>query len=157
MWSVFLNLHVLWVFAACVLSNRWRCFLNLLLLFLFACVFWSWSELSSLGHRTLRGIRYGSDMATEADAVVNACLFQPLHACFWSGSPCCLWKYTRLCLLWINISTIHQTSPKSIAMTRFPLRCRGTWATALQAPPTPENFFKLPDKLFLSNFVFYSC
>ncbi len=141
-WSAFLNLHVLWGFAACVLSNRWRCFLNLLLLFLFACVFWSCSALSSLGHRTLRGIRYGSDMATEADAVVNACLFQPLHACFWSGSPCCIWKYTRLCLLWINISTIHQTSPKSIAMTRFPLRCRGTWATALQAP--------LPQKTFLS-------
>ncbi len=49
--SAFLNLHVLWWFAACVLSNRWRCFLNLQELFLFACVFWSCSALSSLGHR----------------------------------------------------------------------------------------------------------
>ncbi len=34
------------------LSNWWRYFLDLLVLFLFACVFWSFSALSSLGHRT---------------------------------------------------------------------------------------------------------
>ncbi len=34
-----------------LLSNWWRCFLDLLVLFLFVCVFWSWSTLSSLGHR----------------------------------------------------------------------------------------------------------
>ncbi len=57
-----LCLVVLWAFAVCfficlccehlqhVLSNWWRCFLDLLLLFLFACVFWSCSALSSLGH-----------------------------------------------------------------------------------------------------------
>ncbi len=34
-----------------LLSNWWRCFLDLLVLFLFACVFWSCSALSFLGHR----------------------------------------------------------------------------------------------------------
>ncbi len=58
-------LFVLWAFAVCfficlccehlqhLLSNWWRCFLDLLVLFLFACVFWSCSALSSLGHRML--------------------------------------------------------------------------------------------------------
>ncbi len=36
-----------------LLSNWWKCFLDLLVLFLFACVFWSCSALSSLGHRTM--------------------------------------------------------------------------------------------------------
>ncbi len=57
-------LVVLWAFAVCfficlccehlhhLLSNWWKCFLDLLVLFLFACVFWSCSALSSLGHRT---------------------------------------------------------------------------------------------------------
>ncbi len=36
-----------------LLSNWWRCFLDLLVLFLFACVFWSCSALSSLGHRIM--------------------------------------------------------------------------------------------------------
>ncbi len=36
--------HLLW--------NWWKCFLDLLVLFLFACVFWSCSSLSSLGHRS---------------------------------------------------------------------------------------------------------
>ncbi len=56
-------LVVLWAFAVCfficlccehlhhLLSNWWRCFLDLLVLFLFACLFWSCSALSSLGHR----------------------------------------------------------------------------------------------------------
>ncbi len=56
-------LVVLWAFAVCfficlccehfhhLLSNWWKCFLDLLVLFLFACVFWSCSTLSSLGHR----------------------------------------------------------------------------------------------------------
>ncbi len=35
-----------------LLSNWWKCFLDLLVLFLFACVFWSCSALSSLGHHT---------------------------------------------------------------------------------------------------------
>ncbi len=48
-----------WAFAVCfficlccdhLLSNWWKCFLDLLVLFLFACVFWSCSALSSLGH-----------------------------------------------------------------------------------------------------------
>ncbi len=51
--SAFLYLVVLRVFAAHVLSNWWRYFLNLLVLFLFACVFWSCSALSSLGHCTV--------------------------------------------------------------------------------------------------------
>ncbi len=38
-WNAFLFLVVLWVFAAHVLSNWWRCFLNLRVFFLFACVF----------------------------------------------------------------------------------------------------------------------
>ncbi len=54
---------VLWAFAVCfficlccehlhhLLSKWWKCFLDLLVLFLFACVFWSCSALSSLGHR----------------------------------------------------------------------------------------------------------
>ncbi len=37
-----------------LLSNWWRCFLDLLVLFLFACVFWSCSALSSLGHRNIQ-------------------------------------------------------------------------------------------------------
>ncbi len=36
-----------------LLSNWWRCFLDFLVLFLFACVFWSCSALSSLGHRSI--------------------------------------------------------------------------------------------------------
>ncbi len=56
-------LVVLWAFAVgffiCLccehfhhlLSNWWRYFLDLLALFLFACVFWSCSALSSLGHK----------------------------------------------------------------------------------------------------------
>ncbi len=54
-------LFVLWAFAVCFficlccehlhhLLSNW-CFLDLLVLFLFACVFWSCSALSSLGHR----------------------------------------------------------------------------------------------------------
>ncbi len=55
--------NVLWAFAVCfficlrcehlhrLLSNWWKCFLDLLVFFLFACVFWSCSALSSLGHR----------------------------------------------------------------------------------------------------------
>ncbi len=34
-----------------LIANWWRCFLDMLVLFLFACVFWSCSALSSLGHR----------------------------------------------------------------------------------------------------------
>ncbi len=37
-----------------LLSNWWKCFLDLLVLFLFACVFWSCSALSSLGHPSLQ-------------------------------------------------------------------------------------------------------
>ncbi len=37
-----------------MLSTWWKCFLDLLVLFLFACVFWSCSALSSLGHRRRR-------------------------------------------------------------------------------------------------------
>ncbi len=56
-------LVVLWAFAVCFficlccdhlhhLLSKWRkCFLDMLVLFLFACVFWSCSGLSSLGHR----------------------------------------------------------------------------------------------------------
>ncbi len=62
-------LVVLWAFAACfficlccehlhhLLSKWWKCFLDLLVLFLFACVFWSCSALSSLGHRSARTLK----------------------------------------------------------------------------------------------------
>ncbi len=61
-------LVVLWAFAVCfficlccehlqhLLSNWWRCFLDLLVVFLFACVFWSCSALSCLGHHTFSRI-----------------------------------------------------------------------------------------------------
>ncbi len=41
-----------------MLSNWWRCFLDLLVLFLFACVFWSCSTLSSLGHRRVLPLKH---------------------------------------------------------------------------------------------------
>ncbi len=59
-------LVVLWAFAVCfftclccerlrhLLLNWWKLFLDLLVLFLFACVFWSRSALSSLGHHTIQ-------------------------------------------------------------------------------------------------------
>ncbi len=48
-----LYLFALWAFAVRLLPNWWKCFLDLLVLFLFACVFWSCSALSSLGHRNI--------------------------------------------------------------------------------------------------------
>ncbi len=63
---------MLWGFAACVLSNRWRCFLNLLVLFLFACVFWSCSALSSLSHRNdaIRACAVSTVMADRTEKFV---------------------------------------------------------------------------------------
>ncbi len=45
--------NYLFVCVVSICSTCCRCFLNLLVLFLFACVFWSCSALSSLGHHNI--------------------------------------------------------------------------------------------------------
>ncbi len=68
-----------------LLSNWWRCFLDLLVIFLFACVFWSCSALSSLGHRLFHYYKH-----------VYACVKRPAweedvqtYILYWNYTSCC--------------------------------------------------------------------